>query len=267
MQVDKQFMKKTTGAMLFLAFALGGCSTTVTEKAHDKLCTGTKKPYKVMGSWYTPQEHYDYQEEGVASWYGPRFHGKPKSCGEIFNMHGVSAAHKTLPIPSVVRVTNVRNGTSVKLLVDDRGPFVDDRIIDLSKGAATYLGICNQGLGKVHVECLPEESKAFARFVAQYGRYGRDPSGRSWEAIFREKFDHEGIVPVPGQAVPDKMVHSRKSQGWLKTPAPRRKSPFQRPVAKPIPVSSRTGSTLQTNRSKNLVSEDDIDHLLEVRAY
>ncbi len=256
-QVDRLTMKKIVGAMIFIAAVLGGCSTT-TEKANDKLCTGTKRPYKVMGSWYTPQEHYDYQEEGVASWYGPRFHGKPKSCGEIFNMHGISAAHKTLPIPSVVRVTNVQNGTSVKLLVDDRGPFVDDRIIDLSKGAATYLGICNRGLGKVQVECLPEDSKAFARFVAQYGRYGRDPSGRTWEAIFRERFDHEGAMPTPGQIIPDSKIPIRR-QKRSRVAIPQRKQPFQRPIAKPIPVSKRS--------YKKSGNGNKVDHLLEVQAY
>jgi rare lipoprotein A (peptidoglycan hydrolase) len=254
-------MKKIVGAIIFVAFALGGCSTTVTEKANDKLCTGTKRPYKVMGSWYTPQEHYNYKEEGVASWYGPRFHGKPKSCGEIFNMHGVSAAHKTLPIPSVVRVTNVRNGTSVKLLVDDRGPFVDDRIIDLSKGAATYLGICSQGLGKVCVECLPEDSKAFARFVAQYGRYGRDPSGRTWEAIFREKFDTDGCIPTPGYPVPDSKRSMPKRPSPTVAGSFKGNAPFRRHAAKPIPVSNRS-----YKKSKDVDKRGDIDRLLEVRA-
>lgn len=263
-QADKLHMKKIVGVLTFVAFALialflGGCSTTTGEKAHDKLCTGTKKPYKVMGSWYTPQEHYDYQEEGVASWYGPRFHGKPKSCGEIFNMHGVSAAHKTLPIPSVVRVTNIRNGASVKLLVDDRGPFVDDRIIDLSKGAATYLGICNQGLGKVHVECLPEESKAFAKFVAQYGRYGRDPNGRSWEAIFRERFDTDSSIPTPGHKVRDARPDIWEKQKWSRGNSFKGKAPIRRPLARPIPVSNRV--------YKKPKQGDNIDGLLEVQAY
>jgi rare lipoprotein A len=193
----------------------------------------------VKGNWYEPQEHYDYQEEGVASWYGPRFHGRPKSCGEVFDMHGISAAHKTLPIPSVVRVTNVKNGTNVKLLVDDRGPFVDDRIIDLSKGAATYLGIHNQGLGRVRVECLPEESQAFAKFVAQYGRYGRDPSGRTWETIFRENFDYEGCAPMPKPLMLSQPRRVQKSLGRLKREPTMKAQPFQRPSAKPIPVSRK----------------------------
>jgi hypothetical protein len=258
-------MKKIVVAMVFAAFALVGCSTTVTEKAQDKLCTGTKKPYQVKGSWYTPQEHYDYEETGVASWYGPRFHGRPKSCGEIFNMHGISAAHKTLPIPSVVRVTNVKNGSSVKLLVDDRGPFVDDRIIDLSKGAATYLGIYNQGLGKVRVECLPQESKAFAKFVARYGRYGRDPDGRTWETIFREKFDDAGCMPSAKPLQFTQPCRTRKDGDFLQPRVIPLKSrqPFYRARLKPTPVSNRSFK----NREMD-VSDKEIDALLSgTRSY
>lgn len=259
-------MKKIGGAIILATFALGGCSTTTTptvsEKAHDKLCTGTRRPYQVKGNWYTPQEHYDYQEEGVASWYGPRFHGRPKSCGEIFNMHGISAAHKTLPIPSVVRVTNIRNGSSVKLLVDDRGPFAHNRIIDLSKGAASYLGICNQGLGKVRVECLPEESKAFAKFVAQYGRYGRDPSGSSWEAIFRQKFNDENCVPAPKLLRPIQRRRIRKKQTWPQPTFAKNHQPFRRPSAK------RVSSDHSPNQREDDVNEKEIDQLLnEAHAY
>jgi len=254
-------MKKAAGIMILVAFALGGCSTTVTEKAHHKLCTGTKKPYQVQGSWYTPQEHYDYEETGVASWYGPRFHGRPKSCGEVFDMHGISAAHKTLPIPSVVQVTNVQNGTKVNLLVDDRGPFVDDRIIDLSKGAATYLGICNQGLGTVHVKCLPKESKAFAVFVSQYGRYGRDPDGRTWETIFREKFDDGGCVPL---STPLRTVESLlPKRAWGKPIPTRKREPFYRSRIKTIPISNP-----HSFNKKGNTDQKEIDQLLtEMRTY
>lgn len=253
-------MKKIAGLLILVAFALVGCcSTPEVQVASEKLCTGTKRPYQVQGTWYSPQEHYSYEEEGIASWYGPRFHGKPKSCGEIFNMHGISAAHKTLPIPSVVRVTNVKNGSTVKLLVDDRGPFVGDRIIDLSKGAATYLGICNSGLGKVRVECLPEESKAFAKFVAKYGRYGRDPEGRSWETIFRQNFDYDDSTPLPK---PLKTVHrERRLQNLPKSAAVHRYPPARRPNVKPIPVS-------RSIESEEEINEREIKQLLEdTRAY
>lgn len=248
-------MKGIVGALILAAFALMGCST-VSEgpKSPDKLCAGTKRAYQVKGVWYTPQEHYEYEEEGVASWYGPRFHGRPKSCGEIFNMHGISAAHKTLPIPSVVQVTNVRNGKSVNLLVDDRGPFVDDRIIDLSKGAAVYLGIHNQGLGTVRVKCLAKESKAFAKFVSQYGRYGRDPDGRTWETIFRQHFAHH-CSTKPVQLTYERPRRVQRQEKWGKLQPTRNTQPFQRPRAKPIPVSRRS------EREQDI--DKEIDDLLE----
>ncbi|MBX9804798.1 MAG: septal ring lytic transglycosylase RlpA family protein [Alphaproteobacteria bacterium] len=250
-------MKKLVGAIILAGFALAGCSTTtVTEKAQDKLCTGTKRPYQVKGTWHYPQDHYNYEEEGVASWYGPKFHGRPKSCGEIFNMHGISAAHKTLPIPSVVRVTNVKSGSSVKLLVDDRGPFIGDRIIDLSKGAATYLGMCNQGLGKVRVECMPEESKAFAKFVSQYGRYGRDPSGRSWETIFREKFDTDGCAPMPRSM--GNIHHGKKTQRVGKQATTKRPFPVRKPSVRSISASDRSLREMQDE-----IDEREIDQLLQ----
>jgi rare lipoprotein A (peptidoglycan hydrolase) len=249
-------MKKIVGAIILAAFALVGCSTVGEgQKTTDKLCTGTKRPYQVKGNWYTPQEHYDYEEEGVASWYDPRFHGRPKSCGEIFNMHGISAAHKTLPIPSVVEVTNVKNGSTVKLLVDDRGPFVDDRIIDLSKGAATYLGIHNQGLGTVRVKCLPEESRAFAKFVSQYGRYGRDPDGRTWETIFREHFDHS-CVPAPKPLKFHQPLRPQRNQKWQDLQPARKSQPFRRPGVKPIPVSRQSKSDKDIDREIEAMLED-----------
>lgn len=169
-----------------IIFLSSGCSTPTHKPAAD-LCTGTKKPYQVKGVWYHPQDHYDYEEHGVASWYGPGFHERPKSCGNKFDMNEFSAAHKTLPIPSVVEVTNIKNGKKLKLVVDDRGPFVGDRIIDLSKKAAQELGTHGSGLGHVHVKVLPEDSKALAHYLKQYGRYGRVPDGRTWADIYYEE--------------------------------------------------------------------------------
>ncbi len=120
------------------------------------------KPYKVNGIWYFPKEDYKYDEIGIASWYGPDFHQKKTANGEIFDMNLVSAAHKTLPLPSVVRVTNLSNGRSLIVRVNDRGPFVNDRLIDLSRKAAQLLGFVDKGTTKVRVELLPEESMTVA---------------------------------------------------------------------------------------------------------
>ena len=117
------------------------------------------KPYKINGQWYYPAEDYDYSEVGTASWYGEDFHAKYTANGEIYNMNTLTAAHRTLPLPSIVRVTNLENGRSLVLRVNDRGPFAKNRIIDISKRGAQLLGFQNQGVAKVRVEIMAEESK------------------------------------------------------------------------------------------------------------
>lgn len=169
-----------------ICFLLSGCSST-TKIPAGKLCNGTQRPYEIKGIRYTPQDYYEYDESGIASWYGPGFHQRPGSCGTKFDMHGYTAAHKTLPIPSVVEVTNIDNGKKLHLVINDRGPFVDDRIIDLSKKAAAELGTLGKGLGHVRVKALPEQSVALASYLKQYGRYGRDPLGRGWDQIYRDE--------------------------------------------------------------------------------
>ncbi|MEM7696476.1 MAG: septal ring lytic transglycosylase RlpA family protein [Pseudomonadota bacterium] len=124
--------------------------TKATAKGYRKI----GKPYKVGGRWYTPREDKDYDKVGVASWYGKQFHGKLTANGEKYNMHAMTAAHKTLPLPSYVRVTEKKSGKSIVVRVNDRGPFVKGRIIDLSKAAATKLGMLNKGHTKVRVEYL-----------------------------------------------------------------------------------------------------------------
>lgn len=123
------------------------------------------KPYKIKGRQYRPQKHYDYREVGVASYYGGRdvFHGRKTSNGEIFDMNGLTAAHKTLPIPSVIRVTNLKNGRSIKLKVNDRGPFIKGRIVDVSKRAAQLLGFYKQGITKVRVETCMNDTLRLAQ--------------------------------------------------------------------------------------------------------
>lgn len=117
------------------------------------------KPYKIRGQWYYPAEDYGYSEVGTASWYGEDFHAKYTANGEVYNMHTLTAAHRTLPLPSIVRVTNLENGRSLVLRVNDRGPFAKNRIIDISKRGAQLLGFQNKGTAKVRVEIMAEESK------------------------------------------------------------------------------------------------------------
>jgi rare lipoprotein A len=109
------------------------------------------KPYQVGGIWYVPREQPNYDETGIASWYGDQFHMKATANGETFDMARVSAAHTTLPLPSLVEVTNLDNGRKLVVRVNDRGPFVGNRIIDLSREAARQLGYDRQGLARVRV--------------------------------------------------------------------------------------------------------------------
>jgi rare lipoprotein A len=110
------------------------------------------KPYVIAGVTYVPQENPDYRAEGIASWYGDAFHGRLTSNGEIFDMRTITAAHPTLPLPSYVRVTNLSNGRSLIVRVNDRGPFHANRVIDVSVRAADLLGFKSQGTARVRVE-------------------------------------------------------------------------------------------------------------------
>jgi rare lipoprotein A len=111
-------------------------------------------PYQIGDNWYYPREQPDYDEVGIASWYGPTFYGKQTADGEIYDGDGLTAAHRTLPMPVNVRVTNLENGKSLVLRVNDRGPFADGRIIDVSKHAAELLGFYAKGTAKVRVTYL-----------------------------------------------------------------------------------------------------------------
>ena len=111
-------------------------------------------PYYINGIRYVPKEVSSYYEEGLASWYGPKFDGKLTANGEIFDQYDVTAAHKTLPLPSLVKVTNLENNRSLIIRINDRGPFVGDRIIDLSYKSAQILGVINKGTALVSVDLI-----------------------------------------------------------------------------------------------------------------
>ena len=124
-------------------------------RADPILAVGNKSPYAVNGVTYEILKDYrNYREQGTASWYGSKFHGHETSNGEIFDLYAASAAHKTLPLPTYARVTNLNNGRSVVVRVNDRGPFHGNRLIDLSFGAAVKLGYMEQGTAPVEVEVL-----------------------------------------------------------------------------------------------------------------
>lgn len=180
-------------ALLFLiVLALPGCAevelashvtksamgTTVTQPPTSSSSAATGnfkvgKPYTVMGQTYHPQETYSHTETGIASWYGPGFQGKKTASGERFDTAELTAAHRTLQMPSLVRVTNLENGRSVIVRVNDRGPFARGRVIDVSQRAAELLGFKNQGTAKVRLDLLPQESMQ----VADLARRGHNTKG------------------------------------------------------------------------------------------
>lgn len=170
--------RTTLSATLAGALVLGGCSSTTRDsgpsqpmnfshledavpKHEERTRAGNPPSYVVLGKrYYVLKESTGFVERGTASWYGNKFHGHKTSNGEIYNMYGMTAAHKTLPIPCYVQVTNLDNGKTVVVRVNDRGPFHNDRIIDLSYAAASKLGIAQNGTGRVEIRALePGQSK------------------------------------------------------------------------------------------------------------
>ncbi|KQB53733.1 hypothetical protein AQS70_09475 [Pseudomonas endophytica] len=168
--------------------------------ATPTLHTGAYKanPYTVLGKSYFPiQESKNYVASGTASWYGTKFHGQNTANGEVYDLYGMSAAHKTLPLPSYVKVTNLDNGKTVILRVNDRGPFYSDRIIDLSYAAAKKLGYAETGTAHVKVEGIDPQAWWAAR-------------GRPAPLMLNE--------PAMAQAAPAPTVSTGKVEQW--TPPP-----------------------------------------------
>ena len=133
----------------------------------EPLLPRAARPYSVFGRQYTPMTQIEpFRQRGIASWYGRRYHGQPTSSGERYDMYAMTAAHPTLPIPSYARVTNVANGRSVVVRVNDRGPFLQDRVIDLSYTAAAKLGYVEAGSAEVEVELVTQFDGAATKLAA-----------------------------------------------------------------------------------------------------
>ncbi|MTI17456.1 septal ring lytic transglycosylase RlpA family protein [Rhodobacteraceae bacterium RKSG542] len=157
------------------------------------------KPYKVAGKWYYPKDDPNYKKTGYASWYGPTFHGRMTANGEIFDRYALTAAHTTFPLPSYARVTNVNNGRSMIVRVNDRGPFHDNRVIDLSERVADMLGTKQAGVAKVKVE-----------YVGRAPLHGKD------EKYLLASLNNKDAI-VPGATQPGTMLAYNAPQ---KSPAP-----------------------------------------------
>jgi rare lipoprotein A len=177
----------------------------------EPFASGANKPYTTLGKSYTPDTSgAPYRQRGLASWYGKKFHGHQTSIGDRYDMYGMTAAHKTLPIPSYVRVTRVSNGKTVVLRVNDRGPFHEDRIIDLSYVAAYKLGLLSPGSAEVLVERItPDQIRNWDR---------SQPNNAVADA--------QPVAPPPAAAP---MPPSRTSESWQSTSQDSAQSGSQRP--------------------------------------
>jgi rare lipoprotein A len=175
-------------AVVFLCAALlAGCgSTSSGPRTHSASAGGgggsaqgyykVGAPYQIDGTTYTPAVDYDYDETGIASWYGPNFTGKITANGELYDMNQVTAAHRTLPMPSLVRVTNLDNGRTIVVRVNDRGPYARGRILDMSRRGAQLLGYEKTGTAKVRVQIMARESQILAA-AAKQGQLTVDVAG------------------------------------------------------------------------------------------
>lgn len=170
------------------------------------------RPYRINGRWYYPlASSRGYKQRGIASWYGSAFHGRPTACGEIYNMHDISAAHKTLPLGTWVRVKNLKNGRILDLRINDRGPFVPGRIIDLSHGAARNLGVAEPGTAPVEVVALaaPPEGVLVAdnrasrppdlnrgHFTIQVGAFGERENAEELARRLQSEYSNAQVKPT-----------------------------------------------------------------------
>ncbi len=208
------------GPALFLCLALAACGTTPPRGGgyylddgpdtspvdvsnvpdavprHEPRATYGNKPYVALGQRYVPMaDARGYRARGTASWYGKKFHGQPTSSREPYNMYAMSAAHKTLPLPSYVRVRNLQNGRTVTVRVNDRGPFLHNRLIDLSYAAAWKLGIVATGTGEVEVEAVHPDGPTPPSKLA--GQPATEPRRAGFELVSPAAAEPRPLAPVP----------------------------------------------------------------------
>ena len=232
-----------------IALAVGGCSETrmliqaakdvrkkdLEEKdASEKPAKGAYKigkPYQIQGVWYYPRIDPKYDETGIASWYGHPFHGRRTANGDVYDMNELTAAHKTLPMPTSVRVTNLGNGRSLVLRVNDRGPFTNGRIIDVSRRAAQLLGFQSRGTAKVRVTAVSAASGPGRKLeTSKEERY-------ALPAVPRGQVTAKALPPPPGAkaAKPAKKARQSKS-GGARVASAEPREPAQKRGEEPVEI-------------------------------
>lgn len=192
------------------------------------------KRYSIMGKSYKPKHQPDYDKVGEASWYGDKFHGKPTATGEIYNKNDMTAAHKTLPLNSMLHVTNLDNGRSIMVRLNDRGPFVGNRIIDLSEAAASALGTIEDGIGRVRVRYVgPADPMAPSRMV-EAPRPQAIPQPVPQLAPQTQPSAPQGYQPLRRQQAPEAQAYTPPAAPLQQpAPMPREFAPYQ-PTPQPV---------------------------------
>ena len=207
---------------LIAAVMLSGCTEVSlfahTAKQYGGTQAGTSqpsgtykvgRPYQIAGVWYHPKVDPTYDETGIASWYGVDFHGKSTANGDIYDMNAMTAAHRTLPMPTRVRVTNLENGRSIVVTVNDRGPFAHGRIIDLSRRAAQLLGMYRKGTARVRVQ-IAEPSGTPESVVAE--RVTEAQSGATMAALPQGDVNVQGLPAPAGSTTAARSASAGSSQ-------------------------------------------------------
>jgi rare lipoprotein A len=213
------------GIVVALMTCVAACGSPGGRSSSGAGQTGSYKvgaPYKIDGVWYTPQEEFNHTETGVASWYGPGFHGKSTANGERYDQSERTAAHRTLQMPAVVRVTNLENGRSTVVRINDRGPFARSRIIDLSRSAADELDVVRMGTARVRIDQLPTESQA----VKEVAMNGGGPP---------EQMAAAAQVSA-GQRTPQPVASPAEAVAYAPPPPPPPPSP--QPPPAPVPAAA-----------------------------
>lgn len=184
---------------------------------HDRRTRAGNNPsYKVLGKTYQVlPDSKGFRQQGVASWYGRKFHGRKTSNGEIYDMYAMTAAHKTLPIPTYARVTNHSNGRSVVVRVNDRGPFHDDRVIDLSFAAASKLGYANSGTAKVSIEAIETGNNSLNHMGVVKSDFPKNKKAYIQMGAFGQKNAAQKLLLQLKPLVSQRLVISRASDANL----------------------------------------------------
>lgn len=234
---------RTIAPIALLGLVLAGCASEP-PSGISGMGQGTYRvgrPYQMRGVWYYPAVDYDYDRTGIASWYGEEFEGRLTANGEIFDLNQLTAAHTTLPMPSIVQVTNLENGRSLQLRVNDRGPFVDGRLIDVTRRAAQLLGFENQGTTRVRVQVLRDESIAAAEAATHdsgqvlVADVGAATAAVSAPAAAARHPVHSAPRPAPMRPIPHLAAPRQSAQiamGRSETLPPRQIRPIM-PIAAP----------------------------------